>query len=102
MVPPGAVDTHMHVYHAEVPPQPGGPSLPGDFREENYRAMRDALGFQPFVSAPTGDADDDKEAAGNDIVAVALPQLFELFATNFFVDFMKDIAHTLPRPNPRL
>src|SRR6185295_15515875 len=45
-VPAGAVDTHMHVYHAEVPPQPGGPPLPGDYREEKYRAMRDALGFQ--------------------------------------------------------
>lgn len=49
MVPAGAVDTHMHVYHAEVPPQPGGPPLPGDFREENYRAVRDALGFQRVV-----------------------------------------------------
>jgi D-galactarolactone isomerase len=48
-VPQGAVDTHMHVYHAEVPPQPGGPPLPGDFREDKYRAMRDALGFQRVV-----------------------------------------------------
>jgi len=48
-VPAGAVDTHMHVYHAEVPPQPGGPPLPGDYREEKYRAMRDALGFQRVV-----------------------------------------------------
>ena len=48
-VPPGAVDTHMHVYHAEVPPQPGGPPLPGDFREEKYRTMRDALGFRRVV-----------------------------------------------------
>jgi D-galactarolactone isomerase len=48
-VPAGAVDTHMHVYHAEVPPQPGGPPLPGDFREEKYRAMRDALRFQRVV-----------------------------------------------------
>ena len=48
-VPPGAVDTHMHVYHAETPPQPGGPPLPGDYREEKYRAMRDALGLQRVV-----------------------------------------------------
>jgi len=48
-VPPGAVDTHMHVYDAEVPSQPGGPPLPCDFREEKYRAMRDALGFQRVV-----------------------------------------------------
>jgi D-galactarolactone isomerase len=48
-VPAGAVDTHMHVYHAEVPPQPGGPPLPGDYREDKYQAMRDALGFQRVV-----------------------------------------------------
>jgi D-galactarolactone isomerase len=47
--PAGAVDTHMHVYHAEVRPQPGGPPLPGDYREEKYRAMRDQLGFQRVV-----------------------------------------------------
>jgi D-galactarolactone isomerase len=48
-VPAGAVDTHMHVYHAEVPPQPGGPPLPGDYREDKYKAMRDALGLQRVV-----------------------------------------------------
>jgi D-galactarolactone isomerase len=48
-VPAGAVDTHMHVYHAEVPPQPGGPPLPGDYREEAYRAMRERLGFSRVV-----------------------------------------------------
>jgi D-galactarolactone isomerase len=48
-VPAGAVDTHMHVYHAEAPPQPGGPPLPGDYREAQYRVMRDRLGFQRVI-----------------------------------------------------
>lgn len=47
--PPGATDTHMHVYHAEVPPAPGGPALPGDFREEAYRAMRERLGLARVI-----------------------------------------------------
>ena len=42
-VPPGATDAHMHVYHAEVPPAPGGPALPGDFREDQYREMQLAM-----------------------------------------------------------
>jgi D-galactarolactone isomerase len=48
-LPPGATDTHMHVYHAETPSAPGGPALPGDFREESYRAMRDRLGLGRVV-----------------------------------------------------
>jgi D-galactarolactone isomerase len=48
-LPPGATDTHMHVYHAETPPAPGGPALPGDFREEQYRAMRERLGLARVV-----------------------------------------------------
>ena len=48
-VPEGATDTHIHVYHAEVPPAPGGPALPGDYREETYRAMRDRLGLARVV-----------------------------------------------------
>ena len=43
------------------------------------------------------DAGDDENAGGNDVIAVSLPQLFELFATDFLVDFVKDIGH---RPCP--
>lgn len=49
VVPAGAVDTHMHVYHAEVPPVTGGPALPGDYREDAYRAMRDRLGLSRVI-----------------------------------------------------
>jgi len=48
-VPPGATDTHMHVYHAEVAAAPGGPALPGDFREENYREMQQRLGLARVI-----------------------------------------------------
>ena len=47
--PAGATDTHMHVYHAEVPPAPGGPALPGDFREDQYREMRQRLGLARVI-----------------------------------------------------
>jgi D-galactarolactone isomerase len=58
-VPPGATDTHMHVYHVEVPPAPGGPALPGDYREEHYRAMRDRLGLQRVVVVQPNAYQDD-------------------------------------------
>jgi D-galactarolactone isomerase len=48
-VPAGATDTHMHVYHAEVPPAPGGPPLPGDFRVTQYKAMQQRVGLQRVV-----------------------------------------------------
>ena len=47
--PAGAIDAQIHVYHAEVPPQPGGPPLPGDFREEAYQAVQKQIGFQRVV-----------------------------------------------------
>ena len=48
-LPPGAVDTQIHVYHAEVPPQPGGPPLPGDYREEAYQRVQKRLGLERVV-----------------------------------------------------
>ena len=60
-VPPGATDTHMHVYHAEVPPAPGGPALPGDFREDQYRDMRERLGLsRVIVVQPNAYRDDNR------------------------------------------
>ncbi|HUN67578.1 MAG TPA: amidohydrolase family protein [Burkholderiales bacterium] len=60
-VPPGATDTHMHVYHAEVPPAPGGPALPGDFREDGYREMQKRLGFaRVIVVQPNAYQDDNR------------------------------------------
>ena len=55
----------MHVYHAEVPPAPGGPALPGDFREERYREMQQRLGFtRVIVVQPNAYQDDNTVALG--------------------------------------
>ena len=64
-VPAGATDTHMHVYHAEVPPAPGGPALPGDFREGNYRDMQKRLGLsRVIVVQPNAYQDDNRVTLG--------------------------------------
>src|SRR6185295_1343492 len=47
--PAGAVDTAIHVYHASVPSAPGGPPVPGDFREIAYQAVQQRLGFKRVV-----------------------------------------------------
>jgi D-galactarolactone isomerase len=60
-VPPGATDTHVHVYHAEAPPVPGGPALPGDFREDRYREMQQHLGLsRVIVVQPNAYGDDNR------------------------------------------
>jgi D-galactarolactone isomerase len=59
VAPPGATDTHIHVYLAEVPPASGGPALPGDFREAHYRAMRERLGLQRVVVVQPNAYQDD-------------------------------------------
>jgi len=48
-VPDGATDTHMHVYHAEVPSAPGGPPIPGDYRESQYRQMQRRVGLSRVI-----------------------------------------------------
>jgi D-galactarolactone isomerase len=61
VVPAGATDTHMHVYHAEVPPAPGGPAPPGDFREDKYRALQQRLGLaRVIVVQPNAYQDDNR------------------------------------------
>lgn len=60
-VPAGATDTHIHVYHAEAPPAAGGPALPGDFREDQYREMRERLGLsRVIVVQPNAYQDDNR------------------------------------------
>ena len=58
------------------------------------------LGLPPVIAAPAADRDDDQNAAGNGEVAVALPQLLQLFAPDFFVDFLEYVGHG-PVPNTR-
>jgi D-galactarolactone isomerase len=49
VVPPGATDTHMHIYDTAVPAAPGAPALPGHFPVEAYRAMRERVGLSRVV-----------------------------------------------------
>ena len=64
-LPAGATDTHMHVYLAEVPPAPGGPPLPGDFRAEQYREMQQRLGLsRVIVVQPNAYQDDNRVTLG--------------------------------------
>src|SRR5580698_10436858 len=58
------------------------------------------LGLPPVIAAPAGDRDDDENAAGNGEVAVALPQLLQPFAADFFIDFLEYVGHG-PVPNTR-
>src|SRR5690242_8394255 len=57
--------------------------------------LRRLLGLPPLVTAPGADADDDDNAGGNDITAVALPQLFELFAADFLINFLEYVGHAI-------
>lgn len=60
-VPPGAIDTHMHFYHVDVPAAPGGPPLPGDFRVEQYRALQERLGLsRVIIVQPNAYQDDNR------------------------------------------
>ena len=56
-------------------------------------------GLPVLVATPGGDGGDDEEGRGDDEVAVALPQLLELFSPYFLVDFVKDIGHRTSPPN---
>ena len=49
VVPPGATDTHMHIYDTGVPASPGAPALPGHFPVEAYRAMQQRVGLTRVV-----------------------------------------------------
>src|SRR5262249_61258999 len=40
---------------------------------------------------------DQQNGYGDGIIAVAVPQLLELFPTDFLVDFLKDVGHERPR-----
>src|SRR6202035_3813101 len=70
---------------------------------ERHRGFEGGAGFgrlpglPPVIAAPAADRDDDENAAGNGEVAVALPQLLQLFAPDFFIDFLEYVGHG-PRP----
>lgn len=78
-VPAGATDTHMHIYDSAVPSAPGGPPLPGNFREDQYRAVQQRLGLsRVIVVQPNAYQDDNRvtlaaiRALGSDAKGVAV------------------------------
>jgi hypothetical protein len=50
-------------------------------------------GLPELVAAPCPDRRDDENGRPDDEVAVALPQLLELFSPYFLVDFIENIRH---------
>src|SRR4029077_4715529 len=71
---------------------------------ERHRGFERGAGFgrflalPPVIAAPAADRDDDENAAGNGEVAVALPQLLQLFAPDFFIDFLEYVGHGPQHP----
>ena len=60
-VPAGATDTHMHVYDSDVQSAAGGPALPGNFREDQYREVQRRLGLaRVIVVQPNAYQDDNR------------------------------------------
>jgi hypothetical protein len=62
---------------------------------ERRAGLRCLLDLPPLVTAPGADADDDSDTRRNGIMAVALPQLFKLFAAYFLVDFLEYVGHAV-------
>jgi len=58
-VPPGATDTHIHIYLESVPPAPGGPPLPGHFPVERYVEVQRTTGLSRVVVVQPNAYQDD-------------------------------------------
>jgi D-galactarolactone isomerase len=59
--PVGATDTHMHIYDTAVPAAAGGPPLPGNFLEDDYREVQQRLGLsRVIVVQPNAYQDDNR------------------------------------------
>jgi D-galactarolactone isomerase len=59
--PPGATDTHIHVYDPRFAAQPGGPAVPGVFTADAYLQVRQRLGLSRVVVVqPNAYVDDNR------------------------------------------
>ena len=59
--PPGAADTHMHIYDTGIPSAPGGPALPGHFPVDAYREVQRRLGLsRTVIVQPNAYVDDNR------------------------------------------
>ena len=46
-----------------------------------------------FAGEARADSENDQDACPNDVMPVTLPQLLELFAAYFLIDFLEDVGH---------
>ena len=61
VAPPGAADTHMHIYDTGIPSAPGGPALPGHFPVDAYREVQRRLGIsRTVIVQPNAYVDDNR------------------------------------------
>src|SRR6202011_4196842 len=65
-----------------------------DRRLEGRTRLGGLPGLPPIVGAPARHREDDQDRRGDDVDLIALPQLLELLAPDFLVDFLKDIGHS--------
>ena len=65
--------------------------LLGEFNRPVERGTRlgGLLGLDILVAAPAADRGDDQQGPRDDVDRVLVPQLLELIATYFLVDFVK-------------
>src|SRR4029077_20699046 len=66
---------------------------------EGQRRLEGSAGFgrllvlPPVVAAPAAHREHDNKSGGNNQVAVPLPELLQLLAPDFLVDFLENIRH---------
>jgi hypothetical protein len=65
----------------------------GDRLLERGASSGSLLPDPPLIAAPRGNPGDDEERDRDDVDAVAVPQLFQLFAADCLVELIKFIGH---------
>ena len=65
---------------------------------EGGAGLGSLLGLPPHVSAPSCNRQNQQNGGSRDVIAVAVPQLLELFSSNFLVDFVKNVGHEPRNP----
>ena len=74
-VPPGATDTHIHIYLQDSPAVAGGPPIPGHFPVEKYRDVQRRLGLARVIWAsnwPHPSAPKDRVPEDADLIDLLL------------------------------
>jgi len=67
---------------------------------KSHAGFTGLLVLPPFIAAPRANTDNDEDTAGDNKVAVTLPQLLQPFAAYFLVNFLEYVGHELKSPTP--